>query len=74
MQKQQHDDASGRMKLFECVELVDAAAHSVKSRSGAMNTAKTKKNAKEDLFVDEENDDDVIYAVSYTHLTLPTKA
>ena len=57
---QKHDDASGRMKLFECVELVDAAAHSVKSRSGAMNAAKTKKNAKEDLFVDEENDDDVI--------------
>ena len=53
MQKQQR--ASGRMKLFECVELVDAAANSVKSRSGMMNTA-TKKNAKED-FVDEENDD-----------------
>ena len=57
MQKQQHD-ASGRMKLFECVELVDAAANSVKSRSGVMNTA-MKKNAKED-FVDEENEDDVI--------------
>ena len=57
---QKHDDESGRMKLFECVELVDAAAHSVKSRSGAMNAAKTKKNAKEDVFVDEENDDDVI--------------
>ena len=55
MQKQQR--ASGRMKLFECVELVkDAAANSVKSRSG-MNTA-TKKNTKD--FVDEENDDDVI--------------
>ena len=53
MQKQKHDDASGRMKLFECVELVDAAANSVKSRSGMLNTA-TKKNAKED-FVDEEN-------------------
>ena len=53
MQKQQR--SSGRMKLFECVELVDAAANSVKSRSGMMNTA-TKKNAKED-FVDEENDD-----------------
>jgi len=55
MQKQRA--ASGRMKLFECVELVkDAAANSVKSRSG-MNTA-TKKNTKD--FVDEENDDDVI--------------
>ena len=60
MKCKNNDDASGRMKLFECVELVDAAAHSVKSRSGAMNAAKTKKNAKEDVFVDEENDDDVI--------------